>query len=148
MYSQMAFISLFMSFTSRLGVCGDFFIRPKLNVAVLAQAASLDQSSLFAHQILNCHLSVAKDVEVVADYVPVAAAGAGNEDGPRVVPLLGDVVVRAVAAGDACEGELVVGRVLGLGPLAFCQWCVLGLPRGSGFAGCGCGWCWPCLDVL
>jgi hypothetical protein len=43
-----------------------------------------------------------------------------------VVPLLGDVVVGAVAAGHAGEGELVVGvldvRARALGPGCLCVW--------------------------
>lgn len=52
----------------------------------------------------------------------IAALGAGDEDGAGVVALLGDVVVGAVAARDAGEGELVVG---------------VGLDRGTFALGCG-----------
>lgn len=84
-------------------------VRPKLDVAVLTEAAPLDQPALFPHQVLDGYLAVAKDVEVVADDVPIAAAGTGDERRAGVVALFGDVVVGAVAAGDAGEGELVVG---------------------------------------
>lgn len=56
----------------------------------------------------------------------VPALGAGDEGRPRVVTLFGDVVVGAVAAGHACEGELVVGvldfRARALGPRYLGVW--------------------------
>ena len=46
---------------------------------------------------------------MVADDVAVTAAGTGDQDGAVVVALLGDFVAGAVTAGDAGEGQLVMG---------------------------------------
>jgi hypothetical protein len=93
-------------------------VGPELDVSILAQAASLDQLTLLAHNILDGNFSIAKDVEVVTDDVAIAATGASDERRAVVVGLLGDVVVGAVATRLAGEGELVVGHTR-LGPLAF-----------------------------
>lgn len=100
---------------------GLFLIGPELDIAILAQTPPLNQLALLPHQILNGDLPVAKDVEVIADDVTVVALRAGDEDRAGVVPLLGDVVVGAVAAGHAGEGDLVIGLgVLGhVGARAF-----------------------------
>lgn len=92
------------------------FLRPELDIAVLTQTSSLDELSLFPHEILDGDLAVAKDIQMVADDVAVSASGAGNKRRAVVVALLGDVVVGAVAAGHAGEGQLVV-RLLDLWPL-------------------------------
>lgn len=93
-------------------------VRPELDVPVLAQGATLDELALFAHEVLDRQLLVAKDAKVVANDMTIAALGAGDENGAGVVTLLGDIVVGAVAAGDAGEGELVVGAGLDRGTLA------------------------------
>lgn len=87
-------------------------VLPELDVAVLAEGAALDELTLLAHEVLDGQAVVAKDVEVVADDVTVAARGAGDENGAVVVALLGDIVGGARAAGQAGEGQLV-GRLLG-----------------------------------
>lgn len=55
---------------------------------------------------------------MVADNVSIATAGARNEDRTGVVALLGNVVMRPMAARNACEGELVVRGVCDFGPFA------------------------------
>lgn len=92
------------------------FFWPKLNVAVFPEAAALHQPALFPHQVLDGDFPVPKDVQVIADDVSVAAARACDEGRARVVTLLGDVVVRSVAARQAGEGQLVVRRVRGRWP--------------------------------
>lgn len=79
-------------------------LRPKLDITVLAQTAPFDQLPLLAHQILNRHLLVTEDAQVVADDMTVAAAGTRDERRAVVICLLGDVVMRAVAARVAGEG--------------------------------------------
>lgn len=94
-----------------LAPAGGRAVLPELDVAVLAEGAPLDEAALLAHEVLDGQAAVAKDVEVVADDVAVAARGAGDEHGAVVVALLGDVVGGARAAGDTGEGQLV-GRLL------------------------------------
>ena len=79
------------------------FLWPELNIAILAQASSLDELSLFPHEILNGDLAVAKDIQMVADDVTVSTSRAGNKRRAVVVALLGDVVVGSMAAGHAGE---------------------------------------------
>ena len=69
---------------------------------------------------------------MIADDVAIAAAGAGDERGPVVIGLLGDIVVGAVAARFAGERELVIG-VSRLGSLALAARDVGVLPRRDGF---------------
>lgn len=82
-------------------------VLPELDVAVLAEGPPLDETALLAHEVLNGQALVAKDIQVVADDVSVAARGAGDEYRAVMVALLGDVVGGARAAGDAGEGQLV-----------------------------------------
>ncbi|KAG7152324.1 hypothetical protein HYQ46_011828 [Verticillium longisporum] len=96
-------------------------VLPEFDIAVLAEGALLDELALLAHEVLDGNVALAKDLEVVADDVAVAAAGTGDEDGAAVVALLGDVVGGLGVARRAGEGEAVVrlgldarlGRVFG-----------------------------------
>lgn len=110
----------------RAGVLlGVGLLRPELNVAVLTKRTSLDKLALLPHQVLDCDLIRAEDAQMVADYVAVAALWASNQSRAVMVALLGHIVVRAMAARDASEGQLVV-RLLGLGSLALAL-CASGL---------------------
>jgi hypothetical protein len=82
-------------------------VLPELDVAILAEGPPLDEATLLAHEVLDGQAFVAKDFEVVADDMTVSARWAGDEHGAVVVALLGDVVGRPRAAGDAGEGQLV-----------------------------------------
>lgn len=63
---------------------------------------------------------------MVANDVPIATARTCNQRRPAMVSLLRNVVVRAMAAGHACEGKLVERRALELGAVAFARRSVFG----------------------
>lgn len=63
---------------------------------------------------------------MVADDVPIATARTRYQRRAAMVPLLRNVVVRAMAARDAGEGKLVERRALELGAVAFAGGSVLG----------------------
>lgn len=93
-----------------------FIIRPKLDVAVLTQAAPLHELSLLLHDFLDRDtLLIPKDPQVITDDMSVPAFWTRNERRARVVPLFRDIVVAAMPTRHAGEGELVVGRFLPLG---------------------------------
>jgi hypothetical protein len=99
-------------------------VRPKFDIAVLTERTLLHQTALLLHQLLDGDVALAEDAEVVADDVAIAALRTGNENGAVVVALLGDIVMRPVAARQAGEGQLVVGRVSEFWTLAFARRCI------------------------
>ena len=94
-------------------------VRPELDIPIFSQAPPLDELSLLPQQILHRDLPVAEDAQMITDDVTVPALWTCDERRAGVVALLGDVVMGAVAAGDASEGELVVGGALDLGTITF-----------------------------
>lgn len=105
--SQVVVLDVFFSSCASL-LLGVGFFWPKFDVSILAEAAPFDQLALLTHNVFDGDLFIAKNVEMVADDVPIAAFWTGNEGRALVVRLLGDVVVRAVVAGQAGERQLVV----------------------------------------
>ncbi|TAQ84976.1 hypothetical protein B7494_g6688 [Chlorociboria aeruginascens] len=84
-------------------------IVPKFQIAVFAQRAFLHQLPPLLHQIFHRDIALSKYVEMVGNYVPVAARGAGYEDGAVVVALLGDAEGGG-RRGDSSEGWNLAGR--------------------------------------
>lgn len=99
-------------------------IWPEFDIAILSQTASLDKLTLLLHNVLNRDaFFVPEDPQMVTDDVSVPALRARNKRRASVVSLLGNVVVAAVPARHAGEGELVVCCFLAFGE---------GRPRGFG----------------
>lgn len=88
-----------------LTVC--LLLWPELNVPILPQTASLNELTLFPHQVLHCDLPIAENIQMVANDMSIPAAGTGNQRRAPMVALLRDIVMRSVPARHTRKRDLV-----------------------------------------